>query len=161
MPPKRKVAAAKVNKEDSPSKITKDEKTDETPKLSEAESATEKPCSSQSEMASPEQDRTGETVTSLQREEEEMEEKLKQKRKWLLEQANNILELLARLHRPDFDEEYPEEDLWDWIMDFVIVFLDYVKVLKKRRMNIFRQMLKNSSSCNFDHFLSILRLGHV
>ena len=161
MPPKRKVAAAKVNKDASPSKITKDEKTEETPKPSEAESATEKLCSSQSEMASPEQDRTGETVTSLQREEEEMEEKLKQKRKWLLEQTNNILELLARLHRPDFDEEYPEEDLLDWIMDFVIVFLDYVKVLKKRRMNIFRQMLKNSSSCNFDNFLSILRLGHV
>ena len=63
MPPKRKVAAAKVNKDASPSKITKDEKTEETPKPSEAESATEKLCSSQSEMASPEQDRTGETVT--------------------------------------------------------------------------------------------------
>ena len=47
-------------------------KTEEPPKHSEAESATEKPCSSQSEMALPDPGRTGETVTSLQREEAEM-----------------------------------------------------------------------------------------
>ena len=62
-----------------------------------------------------------------------MEKQLKIKRKYIMEHANNILELLDRWHRPDFDEEETDEDLWNWVMDFVIVFLDYVKVLKKRK----------------------------
>ena len=109
-------------------------KVKKSPKPSEAESATEKPCSSQSEMALPEQDRTGETVTSLQREEEEMAAKLKQKHIWLLEQANNILKLLDSLHRQDYNDiGHQEEEIWDGISDFTSVLFEYVKTLKKRK----------------------------
>ena len=61
------------------------------------------------------------------------------------EQADNILKLLDRIHRPDYDEEFQDEELLDWMTDFVVVLLDYVKILKRRR-NIFRKMIENSSS---------------
>ena len=77
---------------------------------------------------------TGETVTSLQREEEEMAAKLKQKHIWLLEQANNILKLLDSLHRQDYNDiGHQEEEIWDGISDFTSVLFEYVKTLKKRK----------------------------
>ena len=132
---RRKEEAAEDKKEAPPAKKAVIKKAEETPKHSEAQSATEIPCSSQSEMASPDQGRTDEALTSLLMEEVAMEKQLKIKRKYIMEHANNILELLDRWHRPDFDEEETDEDLWNWVMDFVIVFLDYVKVLKKRKKN--------------------------
>ena len=85
-------------------------------------------------MASPEQDRAGETGPSLQREEEEMEEKLKQKRKYLLKQNEELLKLLDRLHQQEYNEVgHQEEEILDRISYFTLVLFDYVKTLKKRK----------------------------
>ena len=65
----------------------------------------------------------GDKVTSLQLEEAEMEKKLEDKKSWFLKQNEELLKLLNRLHRQEYDEVVQDEELLDWISDFILVLL--------------------------------------
>ena len=50
-----------------------------------------------------------------------MEKKLEDKKSWFLKQNEELLKLLNRLHRQEYDEVVQDEELLDWISDFVLV----------------------------------------
>ena len=67
---------------------------------------------------------TGEKMTSLQLEQTEMTQKLEDELSWFLKQNKELLKLLNRLHRQEYDEVAQDEELLDWMSDFVLVLLE-------------------------------------
>ena len=64
----------------------------------------------------------------------EMEESLKNQRSWFLKQNEELLKLLDRIHRQEYNEVgHQEEEILDRISDFTLVLFEYVKTLKKRK----------------------------
>ena len=80
------------------------------------------------------------TKYALPLEEAEMEKKLEDEQSWFLKQNEELLKLLNRLHRQEYDEVVQDEELLDWISDFILVLLEYAKLLERRRRNKIRQM---------------------
>ena len=67
---------------------------------------------------------TGEKMTSLQLEQTEMKQKLENELSWFLKQNKELLKLLNRLHRQEYDEVAQDKELLDWISYFVLVLLE-------------------------------------
>ena len=81
----------------------------------------------------------GATKSAPQLDEAEMEKKLEDEWSWFLKQNEVLLKLLDSQHRQEYEVVQGDEPL-AWINDFVLVHLDYVKLLERRRRNKIRQM---------------------
>ena len=83
----------------------------------------------------------GATKSAPPLDEAEMEKKQEDEWSWFLKQNEVLLKLLDSQHRQEYEVVQDDEPL-AWINDFVLVHLDYVKLLERRRRNKIRQMKK-------------------